>query len=166
MSTIVAKNHVDVIRYFGNSTWSMGIWLFNQQAICFTLEDAHRTEKLKGKTRIPAGLYMLELKPIGSSRFDSKAWNMPPLRYYGMLRLRAVPGFEEILIHPGNSDADTEGCLLVGCGANLVAGQVLGSAPAYLKVYQPIADVLKKGEPVSILIQDKDRPADVSALVA
>jgi hypothetical protein len=161
------KHHVDLIRYFGgNDKGTIGVLLLDQRALSFTLEDQFRTEKLKGRTRIPAGLYELELKQIGTSRFDTRGWNQPPVRYYGMIRLKDVPGFEEILIHPGNSDVDTEGCILVGLGSNLVAGQIMGSAPAYVKVYQPIADLLRKGEPVSILIQDKDRLDGSEALVA
>lgn len=152
-----AKNHVDVIRYFKNGKWTIGVWVFNTMAQCFTLEDAYRTEKVKGQTRIPAGLYELELKAIGTSRFDTRAWNMPPLRYAGMIRVKDVPGFSEVLVHPGNSDEDTEGCILVGLVSNLVVGQVQSSAAAYIKIYQPIADLLKKGERVTILFQDEDR---------
>jgi hypothetical protein len=32
-----------------------------------------------------------------------------------------------------------------------------------MKVYQPIADMLKKGEPVSILFQDADRLSEGSS---
>ena len=152
-----AKNHVDVIRYFKNDKWTIGVWVWNTAAQCFTLEDAYRTEKVKGQTRIPAGLYELELKAIGTSRFDTRGWNMPPLRYHGMLRVKDVPGFQEILVHPGNSDEDTEGCILVGLVSNLVVGQVQSSAAAYIKIYQPVADLIKKGERVTILFQDEDR---------
>jgi hypothetical protein len=168
MALSAPHNHrVDLIRYFGgDDKCTIGVLLLDQRALSFTLEDQFRTEKLKGRTRIPAGLYELELKKIGTSRFDIRGWNQAPLRYYGMIRVKDVPGFEEILIHPGNTDADTEGCILVGLGSNLVAGQIMGSAPAYVKVYQPIADLLKKGEPVSILIQDKDRLDGSRVLVA
>jgi hypothetical protein len=163
MLTVPCKNHVDVIRYFANGTWTVGVLLLNRKALCFTLEDAYRTEKLRGQTRIPAGLYELELKPVGMSKFDTKGWNMPPLKYYGMIRVKAVPGFEEILIHPGNTAEDTEGCILVALAANLTVGSVQASSPAYMKVYQPIADMLKKGEPVSILFQDADRLSEGSS---
>lgn len=153
-----SKNHVDVIRYFRNGRWTIGVWCFNTMAQCFTLEDAYRTEKIKGQTRIPAGLYELELKKIGESRFDTRAWNNPPLRYYGMIRVKNVPGYSEILVHPGNTDEDTEGCILVGLAASLLLGAIHNSSQAYMKIYQPIADLLKKGERVTILFQDKDRP--------
>lgn len=160
MVTQFHQNHVNVFRHFGNGTWTIGLFEFNNKAQCFTLEDAFQTEKIKGLTRIPAGLYELELKPIGSSRFDTAMWNKPPLRYCGMIRIKNVPGFEEILIHPGNSDEDTEGCVLVGLRSDLIAGTISASVHAYMKIYQPIADLLKKGEPVSIGFHDRDRPVE------
>lgn len=157
MTLTSAKNHVDVIRYFSNDKGTIGVWVFNTHAQCFTLEDAFRPVKMKGQTRIPAGLYELELKPIGSSRFDTRSWNMPPLKYYGMIRVKNVPGFEEILVHPGNSDEDTEGCILVGLSASAMTWAIQNSIQAYLKIYPQVAEPLKKGERVTILIQDEER---------
>lgn len=155
---------VEVQRLFGNGTWTVGVLLVDELAKCFTLEDAFQTEKVRGKTRIPAGLYELELKPIGQSRFDGSNWNKPPLRYRGMLRVRGVKGFEEILIHPGNSDGDTEGCLLVGLQASLIGGTIGSSIQAYLKIYPLLADEIQAGQKVMIQFRDLDRP--VEALVA
>lgn len=85
--------------------------------LCWTLEDRYRPVKVAGTTRIPAGLYELELKPVGTSRFDARASGILHARghkYHGMIRLRNVPNFSEILIHWGNHHTDTEGCILVG----------------------------------------------------
>jgi hypothetical protein len=77
--------------------------------ICYVCEDAVREVpgepvekwKIKGATAIPVGRY--EIKRTFSNRFQV---TMP--------QLMAVPGFEGIRIHPGNTSADTEGCLLPG----------------------------------------------------
>ena len=78
----------------------------------------------------------------------------------GMLWVRDVPGFEYILIHTGNTDGHTSGCLLLGDTQtnNQVKedGFIGSSVQAYKRVYPQIAKVLEEGGTVSITYTDYD----------
>ena len=52
---------------------------------------------------------------------------MSPKFKRNLPRLIDVPGFDGILIHRGNTDKDTSGCILIG--ENKVVGKVLNSTP-------------------------------------
>ncbi len=75
----------------------------------YTLEDKVREIpgvpvaqwKVKGQTAIPAGRYKVTI-----------VWS--PKHQFMVPLVNDVPGFSAIEIHPGNTDADTEGCLLLG----------------------------------------------------
>lgn len=68
---------------------------------CYTLEDVVRPNKIYGQTAIPAGTYKVIINM--SNRFK----RLLPL-------LLDVPNYEGVRIHPGNTDKDTDGCILPG----------------------------------------------------
>jgi len=127
------------------------------QTQCFVLENGPQEKKIPGKTRIPAGRYRLELKTVGSSRFDARMSKLMGRSHKGMIRLRDVPDFSEILIHCGNYHTDTEGCLLVGdrLGFHNGTNAVWQSNAAYKAVYPFIADAIGCEE-VWLTVRDED----------
>ena len=126
--------------------------------LSYTLEDEYRETKVMSETRIPAGTYKITLRKVGGfhGRYEAKYGEM----HKGMLWVRDVPGFEYILIHTGNTDEHTAGCLLVGDSQqnNIIKadGFIGSSTAAYKRIYPPIAAALEAGEEVTITYTDYD----------
>lgn len=92
---------ITVKRLYKTDTSTIGELLIDGVFECFTLEDAERKVKIKAETAIPKGSYKVIINE--SNRFK----RLLPL-------LLNVPDFEGVRIHSGNSNHDTEGCILVG----------------------------------------------------
>ncbi len=151
---------LEVLRYSSGRDSTLGL-LFDitggRKFLCFTLEDEYRTKKQYGETRIPKGRYRIELRREGGfhSRYSKRFSNI----HKGMLWVKDVPNFQYILIHIGNRDEDTAGCLLLGSSAeqNLTEeGSIGASTLAYKRVYPSIAKALEGGEEVWINYVDFD----------
>jgi len=126
--------------------------------LCYTLEDEARVLKVKGETRVPAGTYKIKLRTEGG--FHERYSRKYPNIHIGMLHIVDVPGFEYILIHTGNTDEHTAGCLLVGDSQenNVIIrdGFVGKSNNAYKRIYPRIAKAIESGEEVKIEYVDFD----------
>ena len=116
---------------------------------CDTLEDPVREVagqpvakwKVPGETAIPQGRYRLEI--TYSRRFGRDL----PL-------LLDVPGFSGVRIHPGNTAADTEGCILTG--TRMGPATVVESRRAFAALLQKIDAALDAGEGVYIDIRNAE----------
>ena len=102
----------------------------------FGLEDRHRTEKVAGDTRIPAGRYDLRWRTAGrwAERYARKG-------YQGSLEVVGVPNFSAVLIHVGNTKRDTAGCLLIGKGCDLTTRTITKSAIAVGQLYAAVKNI-------------------------
>ena len=154
--------NLEVLRFSSEEDSTSGL-LFDvtngeRKFLAYTLEDEYREEKEMHETRIPAGTYNVTLRTVGGfhTRYTKKYGDM----HKGMLWVRDVPGFEYILIHTGNTDEHTSGCLLLGDSQtnNQIKedGFIGSSVQAYKRVYPPIAKVLEDGGTVSITYTDFD----------
>ena len=126
--------------------------------LCYSLEDEYRNDKVMHETRVPAGTYQIQLRKVGgfNARYAKKYGDF----HKGMLHVQDVPGFEYILIHTGNTDEHTSGCLIVGDSQEnnqLMKNGFIGkSVQAYKRIYTPIATALENGEEVTITYVDYD----------
>ena len=120
--------------------------------LCYTLEDEYRDNKVYSETRIPAGIYEIRFRTVGG--FHAKYSKRFQDIHKGMLHIVDVPGFDYILVHCGNTDEHTAGCLLVGDtqNNNMVEedGFIGRSTAAYKRIYPKIAKALEQGEEVTI----------------
>ena len=108
--------------------------------VCFGLEDEFREDKVPGETRIPAGTYKIGIYRDG--KFHRRYSQRFPDMHQGVLHILDVPNFTHILIHIGNTDDNTDGCLLVGLNAAVNDGElrVTSSKLAYQKLYPMVID--------------------------
>ena len=126
---------------------------------CYTLEDEVRDVKVMSETAIPLGTYEIKFRNIGG--FDTKYTARYGSTFHkGMLELQDVPNFKYILIHTGNTDSHTAGCLLLGeTQQDLDKGKdgfVGGSGDAYKKMYPKVRDALLNKEKVTINYKNID----------
>ena len=150
---------LEVIRFNKGEDSTNGI-LFDitneRKFLCYTLEDESREEKVYGETCIPEGEYQIKFRNEGGyhAKYSKRFADI----HMGMLEVCDVPNFKYILIHCGNTDEDTAGCLLLGDSQennNIKENGFIGrSTQAYFRVYPPIAEALKKEEEVTIVYRD------------
>jgi hypothetical protein len=98
-----------------------GVFLVNGKPACVTLEDHWRNNQ-KQISCIPAGTY--EVEKYSGTKFKN-VWI-----------IKNVPNRSAILIHWGNRDDDTIGCVLVGTEYATIEGEtgILGSMKAMDKL--------------------------------
>ncbi len=145
-----------VDRFTSDSDSTVSLVSVDGKFVCFGLEDEYREEKISAETRIPAGTYQIKLRTVGG--FHQRYQKKFPGTHLGMLHVQNVPGFKYILIHVGNTDDDTAGCLLVGEQAVSTPEdmRVNASRTAYRNLYQKVIEAAVNGD-LEITYQDSDQ---------
>ena len=96
--------------------------------------------KVQNETAIPAGVYNVEIT------YSPKFGQPMPL-------LDDVPNFEAVRIHWGNSNANTDGCILVGVSEQS-DDWITNSRAAFSILFPKIQAAIASGEGCSITILD------------
>lgn len=124
-------------RKFKGPAYTIGTLSIDGHFFCNTIEDTIRAlpavcpntpkgrsctckEKIYAKTAIPSGTYKVTLQY--SPKYKKK-----------MPYLHDVPHFLGIMIHSGNTEVDSAGCIIVG--KNTVKGKVLESRATFQRLY-------------------------------
>lgn len=153
---------ITVNRLWKKEGYTIGKLFVDGTFLCNTLEDKDRgltssmsldnIKKLKkaGITAIPSGTYTIRMD-IVSPKYSKSTWYIQNCHGSRMPRLMNVPGYDGVLIHPGNKASETEGCLLVG--KNDVVGMVTKSKEYFLQLYNKMYTAYKKGEQITITIK-------------
>lgn len=142
---------IKIKRIFKGDDYTIGNMYINGGYFCNTLEDKVRNipkeVKVFGKTAIPAGKYEIDMNSI-SPKFQNRSWAK---KYKGIVpRLKNVPYFSGVLIHPGNTAVDTDGCILVG--ENNIKGKVLNSQKYWFILMDKLIKANNSGEKITIEI--------------
>ena len=152
---------IELERRWKKATYTIGRLYVDGVYFCNTLEDRDRglkqtdpiatikSRKVYGETAIPSGTYGVAMN-VTSPKYAAVSWYWQ-LCQGKMPRLLSVPGFEGILIHPGNTALDSSGCILVG--KNTKVGQLTESKATFQKLYKEMAKAVKEGEEITIVIE-------------
>lgn len=95
------KMKLKLVREIFNTSSTLGSLYVDNKFYCYTLEDVTREEKVKGETAIWYGIYRIDL--TYSPRFGAI-----------LPEVMNVRDFSGIRFHAGNTEKDTEGCILLG----------------------------------------------------
>lgn len=98
-------------RFFNDSKMTLGILYFGD-TFFYVLEDTKRDKKIKGQTRIPAGVYEVDKLKVLTPKTEQYRAKYSWFDFH--IHIKNVPNFENVYIHIGNTHRDTEGCLLIG----------------------------------------------------
>ncbi|MDR2292574.1 MAG: DUF5675 family protein [Prevotellaceae bacterium] len=139
-------------RRFLGEEYTIGSLYVDGEYFCDTLEDKDRgltqsmplemirKTKIQHETAIPAGVYKVVV-------------NLSPAKKRLLPRLLDVPGFSGILIHRGNTQHDSSGCILVG--ENKVKGKVINSTPYEKRLVEILTKAQERGEKIRITVINK-----------
>ena len=149
-----------VKRSYRGSDYTVGHLYVDGKFFCDTMEDIDRglndrmpvtqikSIKVKGKTCIPYGTYVVSMNTVSPKYSNYSKYPYALFVKGKMPRVMDVPGFEGVLIHPGTTANDTEGCLLVG--ENKVKGKLINSQATWKRLCSVLLKAYNNKESITI----------------
>lgn len=149
-----------VKRTYKGPKYTIGKLYVDSQYFCDTIEDVDRglkqgmplndilRIKVKSKTCIPYGTYVVTINVVSGKYSNYTKYPFAKEVGARMPRILNVPGFEGILIHPGTTEEDTDGCLIVG--QNKIKGKVINSQATWRNLYKLLEKASKRRELITI----------------
>ena len=149
-----------LVRKYKKDTYTIGIMYVDGVSFCEACEDKDRglkqsdslasikARKVYGETAIPLGTYDVRMD-IVSPKYSAVSW-YKTLCGGRMPRIMNVPGFDGVLIHPGNTALDCFGCILVG--RNKVKGGLTQSRATFAELYTKMKNAYDCGETITLEI--------------
>jgi len=144
---------IKVKRLYHDHDTTLGALFIGDYLVGFTCEDEPREDKVAGETRIPAGEYQLGVRK-GSPM--AKKYDARYPEHDGMLWIKDVPGFEYIYFHTGNTEADSEGCILVGLTASVESMSIGRSRACYQDFYSLVRPHV---DDCTVIVEDEWNPS-------
>ncbi len=145
-------------RFFKGPKYTVGHLYIDGKYFCDTIEDVDRgllnsmplseikAKKIPSKTAIPRGTYKITLDVV-SPKYSKRDYYIKVCK--GKVpRILNVKGFEGILLHTGNSEESSAGCIILG--ENKVKGKVINSRVTFEKFYK---ELLKDKDNITIEIK-------------
>lgn len=125
--------------------YTIGRLYVDGKYLCDSIEDTDRklTQdmplsdikkiKVQNETAIPTGTYNVTINII-SPKFSKKSFYIKNADGGRVPRILNVKGFDGILIHCGQDQNSSSGCIIVG--ENKVVGKVVNSQDTFIKLYK------------------------------
>lgn len=145
--------YMQVFRVRLHETRTVGQLYIDGVLFCFTLEDKVREVegqpvekwKVKDETAIPAGTYTVTLENSPKFGIDT-------------ITVQQVPGYSGIRIHAGNTEQNTEGCIILGYKLNDDGTIRVGTTrPAVADLKLKIKKALQEGQKVYLELRTMKR---------
>lgn len=152
----LAQHYITLLRYMDDGQTTLGLMFLQGKFFAYTLEDTHQDEKNHGNTRIPQGVYPLQLNRNVTGLTQTYRNKFSWFDFH--VEIKEIPNFSLVYIHIGNTHIDTKGCVLIADGVNAADPQkmISHSRLAFERFYKTIHPLLNSNRKLTIQLLDED----------